>query len=87
MRQQQKQQFEQPYTLWMQRPNPSGMVSPISPNMNSGLPNGFNMRANTFMASTGSMIQPNMLDRNLGLELADHIDNITFGDHETITMT
>jgi hypothetical protein len=59
MRHQQKEQFKQSNTLQMQRPNPSGMVSPISLNMNSGHPNGFNMRANTFMASTGWTIQPN----------------------------
>jgi hypothetical protein len=87
MRQQQQQQFKQSSAMRMQRPSASGMVSPVSPMMDSGLPNAFNMRANTYMASNDGTIRPNMLDCSPNLDLADQIDNIMFGDYETMTMT
>ena len=32
-------------------------------------------------------IRPNMLDYNSGIDLADQMDNIMFGEYETMTMT
>ena len=71
----------------MQRPIPNGMVSPVSPMMGSPLPSSFNLKANQFMASNDGTIRPNMLDYNPGIELADQMDNIMFGEYETMTMT
>jgi hypothetical protein len=82
-----QQQYKQSSGLRVQRANPSGLVSPVSPIMDSGLTNGFNMRTNTYIPSNDGTIRPNMLDCNPGLELADQMDNIMFGDYETMTMT
>lgn len=87
MRQQQQQQLKQSATPRMQRPIPNGMVSPVSPMMGSSLPSSFNLKANPFTASNDGTIRPNMLDYNPGMELADQMDNIMFGEYETMTMT
>lgn len=88
MRHQQQQQFKHTSsTLHMQGPNPNDIISPNLTNMDSGLPNGFNLRTNTFMASSDGTIRPNMLDCNPGLDLAGQMDNIMFGDYDTMTIT
>jgi len=87
MRQQQQQQFKQAANLRMQRPIPNGMVSPVSPMMDSSLPSSFDLKANPFMASSDGTIRPNMLDYSSGIDLADQMDNIMFGEYETMTMT
>ena len=71
----------------MQRSIPNGMVSPVSPMMGSPLLSSFNLKANPFMASNDGTIRPNMLDYNSGMDLADQMDNIMFGEYEAMTMT
>lgn len=87
MRQQQQQQFKQSATPRIQRPIPNGMVSPVSPMMGSSIPSSFNLKANPFMASNDGTIRPNMLDYNSGIDLADQMDNMMYGEYETMTMT
>ncbi len=90
MRQQQQQQqqsFKQSSNPGMQRPIPNGMVSPVSPMMDSSLPSSFDLKANPFMAGNDGTIRPNMLDYRSGVDLADQMDNVMFGEYETMMMT